>query len=633
MAVYEFLEGTLDIPAEKRIKIFCDEEVTRARIETEIEGLGNNPAIKKDDPILIFYAGHGATAKAPSTWSSANGTIQMLAPHDFNPEGDDPEGVFDIKLHYLLAALAAKKSDNITVILDCCYSGSATRAGENDSIVRGIKLLDTTISEDRLRGFEPLSGDRGSGVANGFETEGLTSHVLLSACKATQKARETGGHGHFTSALLDYLRTTNLNEFVYADIPGSLPVLRSSSLDSERQDPQCKGAHKSRYLFTTATNIRHPIHASPDTPGLYILEAGEVHGFRNGDQFVVYASRNPTAQASMLGTVTISRTTASTAECVFSGPGGQFKLGYAEPARRVHGHLNLALDLDEGLTAIWKKGKELEGRDKFHLMGCGWDKVPEGSKPDLVVTISQKRDKFTFGITDEDCRRYGLEWMPRDSRIKIDDLDTIRCFLQRSLHFYYHLRRSSKTNFTKGTEGKQNVTLQCKKLKPTTGSGYTSSLQQAVEPFGDDLNKDGVIKVDADDETPYTFKITNHTNVDLYVSVFYFDMSNLSIHSYYQPGSAGTDTNAEPSVPARGSLVIGYGEGGAPPRKYFLREGQTVDVGFLKLFITTRNVDLSGIAQETPFDPNNRADAPWKPVPPDLWDTMCFTVVQKQKSK
>ncbi len=85
-AVDAFLQETLHIP-KGQIKNLCNEEATRFTIETAIKDLGKNSKIKKDDPILIFYTGHGAEAKAPSGWSSANGKIQMLVPNDFITSG------------------------------------------------------------------------------------------------------------------------------------------------------------------------------------------------------------------------------------------------------------------------------------------------------------------------------------------------------------------------------------------------------------------------------------------------------------------------------------------------------------------------------------------------------------------
>ncbi len=119
--VYTFLHKTLRVP-DNRIKNLRNEEATGATIEMEIKNLGGNPTIKEDDQILIYYAGHGAEAKAPSEWISAN-KIQMLVPHDFNPSGSDDskrgQGVLDVRLAHLLQDVAEKKSDNIVRFLFC----------------------------------------------------------------------------------------------------------------------------------------------------------------------------------------------------------------------------------------------------------------------------------------------------------------------------------------------------------------------------------------------------------------------------------------------------------------------------------------------------------------------------------
>ncbi len=244
-AISIFLQETLGVP-QGQIKNLRNEEATRLSIEAAIKELGNNPAIKKDDPILIFYAGHGAEAKAPSGWPSANGKIQMLIPHDFTTSGSDDsergQGVLDMKLSHLLTNLAAKKSDNIvrfrlilsrivsdrvyrqTVIFDCCHSGSGTRTDDDDPTfaVRGIDLPEAyTVAQDLLH---DIADARASVVATGFEKTGLLSHVLLSACQAEQTAKEKHGRGVFTSALLGLLREMGVDKLTYRDAIANLLI-------------------------------------------------------------------------------------------------------------------------------------------------------------------------------------------------------------------------------------------------------------------------------------------------------------------------------------------------------------------------------------------------------------------------
>ena len=67
---------------------------------------------------------------------------------------------------------------------------------------------------------------------------------------------------------------------------------------------------------------------------------------------------------------------------------------------------------------------------------------------------------------------------------------------------------------------------------------------------------------------------------------------------------------AEYSVRAKGELTIGYGAGGGVPRSFYLRKNQEVDIGFLKLFISTEWVDYSRIEQGSPFEDKHTGTSP-----------------------
>jgi hypothetical protein len=87
----------------------------------------------------------------------------------------------------------------------------------------------------------------------------------------------------------------------------------------------------------------------------------------------------------------------------------------------------------------------------------------------------------------------------------------------------------------------------------------------------------------------------------------------------------------DPSLRPNGSITIGYGSGGGAPFDYSLREDQDVDVGFLKLFISMEQVDLSGIPQLTPFEEVNRVMGKAKAKPTGAWSTVLITIVQRRK--
>ncbi|KAI0030607.1 peptidase C14, caspase domain-containing protein, partial [Vararia minispora EC-137] len=114
------------------IKVIRNQEATAEKIRSAVESLRTNDVIKRGDPILIYYAGHGSTLPPPEGWPGHDVEIQCLVGYDaFCSERDGKylvEGVVpDRTLAALLHRLADAKGNNITVILDCCHSGSGTR--------------------------------------------------------------------------------------------------------------------------------------------------------------------------------------------------------------------------------------------------------------------------------------------------------------------------------------------------------------------------------------------------------------------------------------------------------------------------------------------------------------------------
>jgi hypothetical protein len=80
---------------------------------------------------------------------------------------------------------------------------------------------------------------------------------------------------------------------------------------------------------------------------------------------------------------------------------------------------------------------------------------------------------------------------------------------------------------------------------------------------------------------------------------------------------------------------VGYGDSGSIPHTFFLGEGQNIDVGILKLFLSRKRVDLSHVAQSSPF---GSAAQTVVPVPelknsPLPCDTVEILVVQRHADK
>lgn len=98
----------LNVP-ESRIQVLQNQEATRGAIIKALKDLSENERIKRDDPILIYYAGYGSQAEAPAK-------VQMILPYDYgHADATDraTEGIPERTLGVLLSNIAKNKGNNI----------------------------------------------------------------------------------------------------------------------------------------------------------------------------------------------------------------------------------------------------------------------------------------------------------------------------------------------------------------------------------------------------------------------------------------------------------------------------------------------------------------------------------------
>ena len=218
-----------------------------------------------------------------------------------------------------------------TVFLDCCYSEFGTRGLDNDVTIRSVQLdnraysstIDQDILYDRSRGSKPSAQ---------FRHDGSRSHVLISACGSTELAKESNGHGNFSTALLKLLRTISPDKLRYCDILTHMDVIprqavnilvsapgpTDSARHLHRQNPQCEGYNQHRILFDAKVKLPYrdcyPIRferTGNSSSSQLILEAGLTHGITEGAEFTVFLERD-TAFLQQTAVVTVASVMAFT---------------------------------------------------------------------------------------------------------------------------------------------------------------------------------------------------------------------------------------------------------------------------------------------------------------------------------
>ena len=104
---------------------------------------------------------------------------------------------------------------------------------------------------------------------------------------------------------------------------------------------------------------------------------------------------------------------------------------------------------------------------------------------------------------------------------------------------------------------------------------------------------------------------------------------------YYLTHCPSGPHRLEPPLKKGSSLSLGYGRAGERPFTYPIRPGRDIDVGFLKIYLSTKAFDLSGIAQGSllALTKARASGGPWEPPIVETWDTILIPVIQRRRPK
>lgn len=182
------------------VRVLMDERATKAAMLERLDWLVRDA--KAGDILVFFYAGHGSQVRDRDGDELEDAMDEILCPHDLN--WDDPLTDDILSTYFKRVPPGA----NLTVIFDCCHSGTATRSlyapvapdgkviGEVEyKKVRYIKPpLDI---EHRARGIMLKTRQLGQSVIK-------DKHVLLAGCSSTQESQEKRFGGQARGAFSFY---------------------------------------------------------------------------------------------------------------------------------------------------------------------------------------------------------------------------------------------------------------------------------------------------------------------------------------------------------------------------------------------------------------------------------------------
>ncbi|MCC5626046.1 caspase family protein, partial [Nostoc sp. CHAB 5715] len=204
----------------------------------------------------------------------------------YDSRTEDGWDLADKELAKLIAEVA-EKDPHITIIMDCCHSGSGTKDPLQET---GIRRFPTDKRERPLDSFifsladltqlsdsrDPEKHPTGWKIPKG-------RHVLLAACRDYETAKEYYGgdkhRGSFSYFLMDTLFKAN-GKLTYRDLFGRTNAIIRSKITA--QSPQLEVNNpedENKFFLDGAIAERHPYFIVKNDPNYgWVIDAGAVHG-------------------------------------------------------------------------------------------------------------------------------------------------------------------------------------------------------------------------------------------------------------------------------------------------------------------------------------------------------------------
>lgn len=535
------------------------------------------------DHVYIHYSGHGGRSKTMfPKLKGESGLDESLVPCDIGEK--DGNYLRDIEMAYLLKAMS-EKGLIVTLVLDSCHSGGATR-GNGGAFPRCIpNFIDMSeppqssavaSKDELLAAFSEISAvTRNVASASGWRLPTPNNFVLLSACQANELANEYAFDGKERNGALTYWMLDSLKQmgegFTYKMLYNRVKAKVHTKFTD--QTPLLEG-EGDRELFgaglkaaTATVNV-----IKIDQPNERIqLSTGLAQGVGKGTQFAIFPANvtDFTNRAQRLGVVELEEpgTTDSWARIVEGDNADQIQEGAQAVLLgigiRLRGRVYLVPQDNsadgggapqnsaiENLRAlITQDDGEIKANEKWIRL------VGEGEEADFQVAVNSRGE---FEIWDPSGRP-----LPNlRPALKADDAGAAEKLVQRLMHLtkYRNVRLIDNTDTTSPLTRK--IVAELGKRVEESGGKVTFT------PFGTSSHP-----ISVGEEV--CLRITNHSKLPVNITIL--DL---------QPDWGISQVYPDPQIAEYELLDLGEDNALFLPMKAWLPEDYQRGIDTLKIFAT-----------------------------------------------
>lgn len=317
--VEQFLHTQLGLPESNILKLTAtdggagepvesaEKWPTRGNIVDAFERLGELAG--PGDCVYIHYSGHGGRVKTPPRFEHIKGGAgfdEALVPADFDYKSD--KFLRDVELAHILRGYV-ERGLVVTVVLDSCHSGGATRAEggpglreKNLTAVRSVGVINEVFQPP-----ETLVAPEGELASSWQDSSRKTArdfdvgdswvmepkgYVLLAACRPSEYAYEHAFDGAKQTGVLTYWLLDSLKS-LGADVTFKAlydRVLAKVHSHFQHQTPQLQG-DADRLVF--GGERAHSPHSAAvmevgSAQNEVVLNVGQAQGVSKGARFAIY---------------------------------------------------------------------------------------------------------------------------------------------------------------------------------------------------------------------------------------------------------------------------------------------------------------------------------------------------------
>ncbi|MFC0515138.1 caspase domain-containing protein [Mucilaginibacter angelicae] len=544
MMMRSLLMRKFSFPAEQ-ITILPNEKATRKAILNAFHDLIANTRSK--DTVVIFYSGHGSQISNPT---ETDGLSETIIPYDYRDSQFGALPITDKQIGNMLGELSLK-TPNITIILDCCHSGGATRdllTGTEKEIPKDSRKAP---GEDD---FLPLTG---RSLTSSKLNNPAAKYVLLSGCRSDQKSYETKSAdgvygGMLTVSLVNRLSVTNES----LTWPRVVEDLQRYIRQFYNQSPELAGVNKNSYVFGSTYNADEAYFIiQPSDNKFALVDGGSAQDITVGSIYKVYPPGTLHFDKGSIGTIQITKTS-----------------NFSSEAKIIEGKITAANCRAVEYKYVARKDEKL-----FISFLGNWN--------DTRIDVIKEKILALNGVTEDNKYPNLIYYRKGNEIIVYSGRDTL------------HALQKIPLGQSRNGEGTISSVMRWNKWFRVANMRNLATKLKASLLF--DVTRD--ISLDTEDINfksgrEISFSIKNNSNLPVYVYVLILgDTNNIDVYTldaFKTPGQSISE-----AIPAGGSVSCAM----TPS----VRSGQSFSRDVMKIIITTVATDFKSLEQKN-VEPSER---------------------------